>query len=355
MEFSCPSISCFRATARSLSLVLVTVSWIVHASAQTIVNPGFQDGTSGWNGCPLEINPANVYGGPDGNLVAEVDGDNDPNSTADDKRLCQTITGFTVGSVYSLQFYAARRQGGPTPVTPSVNVSLDGVIDETVTRSGGWSMELSMFYFTAQSTSHTLHITPNFTVSYGMLFDNFSISLISALPIELVYFTAVPDEEGVMLNWATASERNNSHFVVERSSDNSAWNSVATVLGAGDSRSMIAYAIQDASPLPGLAYYRLKQVDLDGTETMFDVRAVEYVASGPIALWPNPAIDHVFLAADGITAANVVVVDPLGRGADVPVHRNGALLVLEVASLPKGHYQVLFADQVGRPCRFVKN
>lgn len=347
-----PSCQNLRA-ATMLALFLLATLWTA-ATAQTIVNPGFQDGTSGWNGCPLEINPANVYGGPDGDLVAEVDGHNDPNATSDDRQLCQTITGFTVGSVYALEFYAARRQGGPTPLSPSVNVSLDGVLDATVTRSGGWNMQKSSLLFTAASTSHYLHITPNFTVSYGMLFDNFSITLVSALPVELMYFQASTAHDAVTLEWATATERNNARFAVERSTDNVEWAMVAQVPGAGDSQTTRVYSVIDRSPASGLSYYRLVQVDLDGTETQLRSIAVERPVSSGKELWPNPARDVLFINAGPINASSATVIDALGRRSRVIMRREDDLVVLDVAALPNGHYRILLGPDPADTWRFIK-
>ena len=186
----------------------------------------------------MEVNAASVYGGTGSNKVAEVDGHTNPNSTADDRLLCQTITGFTVGAVYLLEFDATRRNSSSTPTSVSVTVAMVGVASTTVTRTGGWNMVRERFLFAPSATSHELRITPNFTTSFGMLFDNFSISVASPLPVELLRFEAWPGADRVDLEWATATERNNAVFVVERSADGFNFSMVDMVGAVGNSVSL---------------------------------------------------------------------------------------------------------------------
>ena len=132
--------------------------------AQTITNPGFESGTTGWT-CQMEVNAVSVYGGTGSNKVAEVDGDANASSTADDRLLCQTITGFVVGAVYALEFDATRRTSASTPATVSVTLTVSGALSAVITRTGGWNLARERLFFTATSTSHALRITPNFTTS----------------------------------------------------------------------------------------------------------------------------------------------------------------------------------------------
>lgn len=110
------------------------------------------------------------------------------------------------------------------------------------------------------------------------------------LAVELTSFTGMATESGINLNWSTASEENNSHFEVERSSDGQAYEHIAQVNGHGNSSVAINYTYVDGSPLPGTSYYRLKQVDFDGQYAYSNTIAVSY--NGPEAMQltmaPNP-------------------------------------------------------------------
>lgn len=95
------------------------------------------------------------------------------------------------------------------------------------------------------------------------------------LPIELLSFTAASMEDRVRVEWSTASETNNASFVVERSTDAEHFTSVGTVPGAGNSVILRSYIFDDPRPLFGLSYYRLRQVDTDGSGSLSAVRAVD--------------------------------------------------------------------------------
>jgi len=85
------------------------------------------------------------------------------------------------------------------------------------------------------------------------------------LPIEVLNFNIEFSEGVVNISWETASELNNDYFEVQRSIDGIQWQSIATLNGSGNSSSSVFYREQDSSPLRGLSYYRLKQVDFNGT------------------------------------------------------------------------------------------
>src|SRR5690606_20929585 len=96
----------------------------------------------------------------------------------------------------------------------------------------------------------------------------------NTLPVSLTSFTAEKQNSVVKLNWTTASEQKNSHFDVLRSSDGKAFHSIAEVAGAGDLNEVRHYSYRDNNPFPGVNYYKLRQVDFDGTATESDIKAV---------------------------------------------------------------------------------
>lgn len=102
-------------------------------------------------------------------------------------------------------------------------------------------------------------------------FDNFVISELATLPISLTSFTAKPIDKSILLNWATASEKNNQQFEVLKSADGKSFKAVTTVDGAVNSDTEKAYAFTDENPYSGANYYQLKQTDLDGTSTFSNV------------------------------------------------------------------------------------
>lgn len=117
-----------------------------------------------------------------------------------------------------------------------------------------------------------------------------SVTNVSPLPVDLVYFHATYVNRTVNLNWKTASEQNNSKFIIERSSDAVNWKYLTEVSGAINSSIALTYSSIDENPLPGINYYRLLQVDLDGKITESGIAVAETdLSSISMELFPNPS------------------------------------------------------------------
>ncbi|NML65891.1 hypothetical protein HHL22_11810 [Hymenobacter sp. RP-2-7] len=111
------------------------------------------------------------------------------------------------------------------------------------------------------------------------------------LPVELVQFTATRQASAVRVAWTTASEKNSAYFVVQRSPDGHTFAELTRVVALGSSANRHDYATLDAAPLPGLSYYRLQQVDRDGTFTYSAAVAVHFesqAVAASLVAYPNP-------------------------------------------------------------------
>ena len=88
---------------------------------------------------------------------------------------------------------------------------------------------------------------------------------LAPLPVELIDFRAKEDaQQNVVLLWTTESESNNMHFVIERAADGRNFEMLETVNGNGTTTALQNYSYVDTKPI-AFAYYRLKQVDYDGS------------------------------------------------------------------------------------------
>ncbi len=105
----------------------------------------------------------------------------------------------------------------------------------------------------------------------------------SPLPVELTHFKAQKAQNQVRLNWATASETNNSHFMVQRKNGHQ-WENLGKVEGHGTTTEPREYKFRDQNPKKGTNYYRLKQVDFDGSFEYSNIKAVRLDASVQDAL-----------------------------------------------------------------------
>lgn len=99
----------------------------------------------------------------------------------------------------------------------------------------------------------------------------------NTLPISLLFFGAVVNDNSVDLTWATSSEINNDFFTVERSYDGEKFSKIAIEKGAGNSTVNLDYAYRDENPLHGVSYYRLMQSDFDGRYSYSSVVAIQYL------------------------------------------------------------------------------
>lgn len=142
---------------------------------------------------------------------------------------------------------------------------IDALFDEfrisSSARTAGWI-----------TTSNNNQNTP--TSFYSISAESTAISLCSILPIELSYFKASINEDGVTLDWSTSTEINNDYFTIERSGPELKWESIGSLPGAGNTNVQNDYQFIDKKPIIGRSYYRLRQTDYNGTETLSNVVTV---------------------------------------------------------------------------------
>ncbi|WP_157578450.1 T9SS type A sorting domain-containing protein [Pontibacter roseus] len=121
------------------------------------------------------------------------------------------------------------------------------------------------------------------------------------LPVELVSFKAQRHAQGVQLTWATASEQDNSGFEVQVSTDARAFHTLGFVRSEVGTTSMAQrYTFLDTRAVSGTRYYRLAQVDLDGTTTLSSVQAVSLDGgNGAVTAYPNPFENVITVKLNG--------------------------------------------------------
>ncbi len=111
-------------------------------------------------------------------------------------------------------------------------------------------------------------LDPSFAV------DDIVLQYTVPLPITLLSFDGHRANNNVILNWKTASEINNDYFEVQRSFDGFSYIPVVLVKGSGNSNEIISYSYTDQNNQNGTTYYKLKQVDYDGTASFSDAISV---------------------------------------------------------------------------------
>ena len=137
-----------------------------------------------------------------------------------------------------------------------------------------------------------------------------------ALPVELISFTAECSETETLISWQTASEYNSAHFIVEKSREGFNWLNLASLAAAGNSTTLINYSFTDAEK-SGVAYYRLQQVDQDGTAKTYGPISSNCSNNGiSLKTFPNPSSEQFTISIESevpMTVAQIIVKDVFGR------------------------------------------
>ncbi|WP_157886784.1 T9SS type A sorting domain-containing protein [Hymenobacter sp. PAMC 26628] len=177
------------------------------------------------------------------------------------------------------------------------------------------------------------------------------------LAVELTAFAGTIDANSMaLLQWSTATERNTSYFAVERSSDGVYFSEANRMAAAGTSSQSLAYHWPDSKRLTQPTYYRLRQVDLDGT-----VHYSSSIVLSPVPLlarrveiYPNPSVGKpVQLLLQGFAGETLTlqIADALGRPISIqtlaPMTAQSTTPLPLPTSLAAGTYFITLASSDG--------
>jgi hypothetical protein len=171
------------------------------------------------------------------------------------------------------------------------------------------------------------------------------------LPIELSTFNVQPHNAGASLSWTTLSEISNQYFAIERSNDATHFDSIGAVSGSGTSTLKHDYSFFDNKLPKRTSYYRLRQVDLNGSRSYSEIRVIE----GPpedvkYSIYPNPASDHLIFESSRITENDVSVDISSLYGKNILSKSISGTTLREQISLPElpnGYYILTIKNSDG--------
>ena len=158
--------------------------------------------------------------------------------------------------------------------------------------------------------------TPSDLRDESIRFSDVSINKLTNLPVSLTSFTGQKQSIGVQLKWNTASEQNNSHFDVQRSTDGVTFLTIAKVNGAGNSSSSLDYYFTDFSPASGVNYYRLNQIDFDGKTSLSKPVSINMgFSNATMQIYDisNSSNVNVLINADHITIGQLIFYNVNGK------------------------------------------
>ncbi len=171
----------------------------------------------------------------------------------------------------------------------------------------------------------------------------------TVLPVEMLYFNTKAKGKEVVLEWATASELNNEGFEVQRSTDGYKFSKIGWVKGNGTSLEQHTYAFTDNAAKPNTDYYyRLKQMDTDGTYEYSDIRTISIVDKTQFSIsepFPNPTDNgtsfQLNMPQDGEVVLSVFDLKGSVLKTQTNAFAQGTSIVhLSTTDLPSGQYYV---------------
>ena len=248
----------------------------------------------------------------------------------------------TLDNLSANRYYRIQLQSG-TITAPTIQLSFNtDVVDEAVNVPGNlrvakttgpigastvWSTSGGAGVYSPDAPhGYTISATNQTAITSNTFFALASTNRVdnpltgsAPLPVSLLTFSAVRKGEAVQVAWATASEKNSAYFVVERSANSRTFDDLTRLAAQGNSTARVEYSALDRAPLSGTSYYRLRQVDTDGTTAFSNIATVRFdgKASEPgLVAYPNPATGKGFrLAATNLvpTSGTVRVFDNVGR------------------------------------------
>ncbi len=282
-------------------------------------------------------------------------------------------TNNIAGNILSTQ------QSYNSKTVPSINgnvlsVELSGsnptsqtVFDNGIAKIDGTALthRIGRFYISGYNGSGNPNLTFDFTsllatqvFSYANVAPTFSSSAADidagTFPVEWLSFDAEKlNDNTVQLNWVTGSEINNDRFIIEKRLENGEFKALGEIKGAGFSEVPTYYDYTDRSPMAAKVYYRIQQIDFDGTTDFSDVVEVSFDGLGArYAVYPNPATDWFTLEilAEREDVHEYKLLDLRGKTVMTGnVEAGLGQSKIEVEALPAGTYLLQIKNAKGQP------
>lgn len=185
------------------------------------------------------------------------------------------------------------------------------------------------------------------------------------LPVSLLYFNHTCIDDSIKFSWATATETNNDFFILQRSTDAENWLNIKVLKGNGNSNKVNQYHCSDYGNDNIINYYRLKQVDYDGSSTIFQTVAVQscrnYNSQIKIRIYPNPAKDYLTILNQNNDNKDIIIkiLDINNKVVWMELWKNpacNAAKYISLSSFAKGMYNLLLQSGTQNEYkRFIKN
>ncbi len=167
----------------------------------------------------------------------------------------------------------------------------------------------------------------------------------TTLAVNLLSFTAKPVQNEVLINWATASEKNNQYFILERAGSNMVFESIFKTNGKVTTSEKSSYSFIDKQPIDGVNYYQLKAVDMGGKISNSKIIVVKLPFESNAKVSPNPVVNVLTIQyrAEETGDLEITIIDATGRKLHIgiyKVHKGQNKIQIPVEHMYKGKYWI---------------
>ncbi len=293
------------------------------------------------NGTGDNLNNTTLFPNPSTNLFAAITNNS------------LFFNGTKAKAQYGLTLPTARKMAGPTPVpmyapTTYRQGSTYSHFNESTFPSGN-NNALMTFQLVGNEAVHTIG-----PVGCGLMEDigwqletGCSSLLAGTLAVELLSFNTQFYNKQVMLNWETSSETNNSHFEIEKSKNGNQFEKIGIIQGNKTTKELSKYSFEDKNLQNGLAYYRLKQIDFDGTYTYSKILAQSINLDEIATMYPVPTTGILKVKSNNnidkiniFNAKGIKIASNLKTNAEMDIaHLQSGIYTVELISNGKSTFQ----------------
>jgi len=177
--------------------------------------------------------------------------------------------------------------------------------------------------------------------------DNLQVEGTIVLPVTLKSFKISAVDGAIKVDWQTVSESNNDFFTVQRTRrpGSNKWESLDSIGGKTLSQELTNYSYMDSNPYPGISYYRLKQVDLDGTTRFFPIESIRMPTTREP--YPNPVGNNLYIekSTSHHPLWEINLLDLTAKPLNVPLSDGKEFVQLDVSGLPSGSYILTYGTK----------
>lgn len=228
--------------------------------------------------------------------------------------------------------YGLYEISGPLPTAATATVTCKEIIAPTASTPGGSSFAGVAFnttgqmYFSTYTGDDKLYLlNNNLTLTY---IGTFNISGVGndltscnypliVLAVNWKSFSAeLQTDKQVSLTWTVSQQINNKGYYVEHSQDGTKWEQLGFIPNSGNDQEEVSYSYTHSSPASGENFYRIQQVDYNGSANYSATKTIQVENTSHFRLWPNPAKDLIHITAAGnqnMNNSHLRIIDRSGR------------------------------------------